>query len=73
MADRESETRNARRTLRLLVTLLVALAGAYYAGRQLGLGNDELLGYLLLSGAMVIASGVVGLLLFAVIRLFRRD
>ncbi len=38
----------------------------------MGLGNDELLGYLLASMSLVIASGVVALLLFGVIRLFRR-
>lgn len=64
---------SARRTLRLFIVMLVALGAAWLAGREFGLGNDELLDYLLLSGAMVIASGVVGFLLFGIIRLFRRS
>src|SRR4051794_20938655 len=47
---------SARRTLRLLLTLLIALGAAYWAGRELGLGNDELLGYLLLSVGLLVAS-----------------
>lgn len=55
----------------MLVALLVALAGSYWIGRQLGLGNDELFGYLLASVSLVIGSGLVALVLFGVIRLFR--
>ncbi len=62
----------ARRTLRLLFALLLALAASYWAGRVFGLGNDELLGYLLASVGLIVASGVVALLLFGVTRLFRR-
>jgi hypothetical protein len=61
-----------RRTRRVLLSLLVALAGSYWVGREFGLGNDELLGYLLASVTLVVASGVVALVLFGVIRLFRR-
>jgi hypothetical protein len=60
------------RMRRLLLTLIVALAGSYWVGRQFGLGNDELSGYLLASVALVVASAVVGLLVFGVVRLFRR-
>jgi hypothetical protein len=62
----------ARRTLRLLFTLLLAFAASYWAGREFGLGNDELLGYLLASVGLIVASGVVAALLFGVTRLFRR-
>jgi hypothetical protein len=62
----------ARRALRLFFTLLLAFAASYWAGRELGLGNDELLGYLLASVALIVASGVVAALLFGVTRLFRR-
>lgn len=62
----------ASRTLRLLFTLLLAFAASYWAGREFGLGNDELLGYLLASVGLIVASGVVALLLFGVTRLFRR-
>jgi len=58
--------------LRLLFTLLLALAASYWAGREFGLGNDELLGYLLASVGLIVASAVVGALLFGVTRLFRR-
>jgi hypothetical protein len=62
----------ARRTLRLLFTLLLAFAASYWAGRVFGLGNEELLGYLLASVGLIVASAVVALLLFGVTRLFRR-
>ena len=63
---------NTRRTLRILVGLLVALAATYWAGRTMGLGNDELLGYLLASVGLVVGSGLAALVLFGLVRLFRR-
>ena len=60
------------RTRRLLLTLLVALAGCYWVGRLLGLTNDELLGYLAVSVGLVVLAGLVALLLFGVVRLFHR-
>lgn len=61
-----------RRTLRILLTLLIALAATYWAGRTMGLSNDELFGYLLTSVGLVAASGLVALILFALVRLLRR-
>ncbi len=61
-----------RRTLRILLTLLIALGATYWAGRAFGLGNDELFGYLLASVGLVVASGLVALVLFGLVRLFRR-
>jgi hypothetical protein len=76
LRDDEREPRpgasSARRTLRLLLALLLALAASFWAGRVFGLGNDELLGYLLASVGLIVASGVVAALLFAVTRLLRR-
>ncbi len=71
MTTTKPETNFTRRPWRILIGLLVALAGSYWVGRQLGLSNDELLGYLLVSLSLVVGSGVVALLLFGVIRLFR--
>ncbi len=62
----------ARRTRRTLLSLLAALALSFVLGWELGLGNDELLGYLLASLTLVVGSGLVALMLFGVIRLFRR-
>ena len=70
--EKRPGTNPARRTLRLLFALLLALAASYWAGRVFGLGNDELLGYLLASVGLIVASGVVASLLFGVTRLFRR-
>ena len=61
-----------RRTLRILLTLLIALAATYWAGREFGLSNDELSGYLLASVGLVAASGLVALIVFGVVRLLRR-
>jgi hypothetical protein len=68
----ESESPSSRRTIRLFVTLWVALGGTYFVGREFGLGNDELIGYLGASALLVLAAGVVGLALFGLVRLFRR-
>lgn len=70
--ERRPAVSPARRTLRLLFTLLLAFAASYWAGREFGLGNDELLGYVLASVGLIVASGVVAALLFGVTRLFRR-
>ena len=67
-----NESRSTRRPWRTLFGLLAALAASYWVGQRLGLSNDDLLGYLLASLAVVIAAGLVALLLFGVIRLFRR-
>ena len=66
------ETLSPRRFIRLFVTLWVALGGTYYVGREFGLGNDELLGFLGASALLVVAAGVVGLAVFGLLRLFRR-
>jgi hypothetical protein len=58
---------------RLFVTLVAALAATYVGGREFGLSNDELIGFLLASVLLVIAAGVVGFALFGLLRLFRRD
>jgi hypothetical protein len=71
-AQSKPEQNAKRRTLRTLLMLLVALAATYWAGREFGLHNDELLGYLLASVGLVVASGVVALLWFGLVRLFRR-
>ena len=72
MTSIDNEPRFTRRPWRTLFGLVAALVGSYWVGRQLGLGNDELVGYLLASVSIVIAAGLVALLLFGVIRLFRR-
>jgi apolipoprotein N-acyltransferase len=72
MTSMDDEPRFTRRPWRTLFGLLAALVGSYWVGRQLGLGNDELAGYLLASLSIVVAAGLVALLLFGVIRLFRR-
>jgi hypothetical protein len=51
---------------------VTALLGSLWVGRQFGLGNDELLGYLLASVAFVVTSGIVALALFGIVRLFKR-
>ncbi len=71
-AQSKPEQNTKRRTLRTLLTLLVALAATYLAGRELGLHNDELVGYLLASVGLVVASGLVALAGFGLVRLFRR-
>lgn len=71
-ADTKPAASSASRALRLLFTLLLALAATYWAGREFGLRNDELLGYLLASVGLIVASGVVAMLVFGVTRLFRR-
>ena len=72
-ADKNNnEPRFTRRPWRTLFGLLAALAASYWVGRQLGLSNDDLLGYFLASLAVVIAAGLVALVVFGVIRLFRR-
>jgi hypothetical protein len=58
--------------MRLFVTLLLALVATYVGGREFGLGNDELIGFLIASAELVLAAGVVGLVLFGLLRLFRR-
>jgi hypothetical protein len=68
-ADAASPARSARR---LLLGLVAALLGSLWVGRQFGLGNDELLGYLLASFAFVVTSGIVALALFGIVRLFKR-
>lgn len=68
-ADAVSPARSARR---LLLGLVTALLGSLWVGRQFGLGNDELLGYLLASVAFVATSGIVALALFGIVRLFKR-
>ena len=72
MTSTDNEPRFTRRPWRALLGLLTALAGSYWIGRQLGLGNDELVGYLLASVSIVVAAALVALLLFGVIRWFRR-
>ena len=72
MTSIDNEPRFTRRPWRTLFGLLAALVGSYWVGRRLGLGNDELVGYLLASVSIVIAAGLVALLLFGLIRLFRR-
>ncbi|HEY6599158.1 MAG TPA: hypothetical protein VIZ30_07590 [Pseudomonadales bacterium] len=61
-----------RRGWRLPLTLLIAFAATYWAGQEFGLGDDELFGYVLASVGLVVASALVALLLFGVVRLFRR-
>ncbi|HTO56148.1 MAG TPA: hypothetical protein VMJ74_00075 [Pseudomonadales bacterium] len=74
MPSREApEPSSARRPIRLFVTLVLAMGVTYYGGREFGLGNDELIGFLLASIGLVVAAGVVGLLVFGVLRLFRRS
>ena len=68
-ADSASPARSARR---LLLGLVTALLGSLWVGRQFGLGNDELIGYLLASVAFVVTSGIVALALFGIVRLFKR-
>jgi hypothetical protein len=68
----EGESTNARRPTRLFVTLLVAIVVTYYGGREFGLGNDEMIGFLLATAGLIVAAGVVGLLLFGLLRLIRR-
>jgi hypothetical protein len=68
-SDAASPARSARR---LLLGLVTALLGSLWVGRQFGLGNDELLGYLLASVAFVVTSGIVALALFGIVRLFKR-
>ena len=72
MTSTDNEPRFTRRPWRTLLGLLAAFAGSYWIGRQLGLGNDELVGYLLASVSIVVAAALVALLLFGVIRWFRR-
>ena len=72
-ASTKGESTNSRRPIRLIVTLLVALGVTYIGGREFGLGNDELIGFLLAALGLVIAAGVVGLLLFGLLRLIRRN
>lgn len=62
----------ARRTRRTLLVLLAAMTASYWVGRELGLGNDELVGYLLASLVLVATAGLVGLIVFGVLRLLRR-
>jgi hypothetical protein len=68
-----ADAKFTRRPWRILAALLIALTGSYWAGRQLGLSNDDLLGYVLASVSLVIGSGLVALLLFGLVRLFRRS
>ena len=56
MTPIDNEPRFTRRPWRALFGLLAALVGSYWVGRQLGLGNDELVGYLLASVSIVIAA-----------------
>jgi hypothetical protein len=72
MSTTDRSVRFARRTLRLTFALLAAVAGSYWVGRALGLGHDELVGYLIASVVLVATSGVVGLIVFGVLQLFRR-
>ncbi len=72
MNQAEKPDNTARRMRRTLLTLLAALALSYVLGREFDQSNEELLGYLLASLALVIGSGLVALTLFGVIRLFRR-
>jgi hypothetical protein len=72
MTANDNEPGFTRRPWRTLLGLLAALAASYWVGRRLGLSNDDLLGYLLASLSVVIAAGVVALLVFGVIQLFRR-
>jgi len=73
MPSKEAPPSSARRPIRLFVTLVLAMGVTYYGGREFGLGNDELIGFLLASIGLVVAAGVVGLLVFGVLRLFRRS
>jgi len=66
------DSSHARRTRRTLLVLLVAMTASYWGGRELGLGNDELVGYLLASLALVATAGLVGLIVFGVLQLLRR-
>jgi len=68
----ERESTKVRRPTRLVVTFLIAIGVTYYGGREFGLGNDEMIGFLLATAGLVVAAGVVGLLLFGVLRLIRR-
>jgi apolipoprotein N-acyltransferase len=72
MTATNNEPRLTRRPWRTLFGLLAALVASYWVGRRLGLSNDDLLGYLLASLSMVIAAALVALLVFGVMRLFRR-
>ncbi|MCX7065992.1 MAG: hypothetical protein NT024_15835 [Proteobacteria bacterium] len=72
MSKTDQAVRFARRARRLMVALLAAVAGSYWVGRMLGLAHEELIGYLIASVVLVAASGVVGLLVFGVLQLFRR-
>lgn len=71
-AQSKPERNTTRRTLRILLTLLGALAVTFWAGREFGLHNEELVGYLLASVGLVAASGLVALVVFGLLRLFRR-
>jgi apolipoprotein N-acyltransferase len=62
----------ARRAWRLFAGLCAALAFTYWAGREFGLGHDELFGYLLASVVVVLGAALVGALLFVVIAVVRR-
>ena len=52
--------------------MLIAFAATYWAGQEFGLNEDELFGYVLASVGLVVASALVALLLFGIVRLFRR-
>jgi len=69
----ELESTSSRRLVRQFITLLLAIGVTYYGGREFGLSNDELIGFLLATAGLIVAAGVVGLLLFGVLRLIRRD
>ena len=72
MSKTDQDVRYARRTRRLMFVLSAAVAGSYWGGRALGLGHEELVGYLIASVLLVATSGVVGLIVFGVLLLFRR-
>ena len=73
MAEKKQRSAGlARQAWRLLAGLLVALAGTYWVGREFGLSDSELLGYLVGSVGLVVAAALVGLVLFCVIVWLRR-
>lgn len=72
MTASNDEPRFTQRPWRTLFGLLAAAVASYWVGRRLGLSNDDLLGYLLASLSVVVAAALVALLVFGVIRLFRR-
>ena len=72
MSTADQERDLTRRTVRILIGLLAAFAIAYGFGRELGLSNDELLGYLLASVGLDAVAGLAGLILFGLVLLFRR-